>query len=151
MNTLKMLLIALTFSYLLACSTNDEPDDNNGNTYSSKELALHNGSKKLWKVNKQFFNGTDITSSFEDCVKDNIHVIDIHGNYDVDEGNTKCEPSDPDVMRGFYELNEDLTVISIDDRDTVIQATILDLKSGRFEYEWEAEGASYRRVLIPFD
>ncbi len=54
------------------------------------------------------------------CLTDNFITYFPNGNYEVNEGATKCDPNDPPALIGFWEMNREQTQISVE-IDGIIQ------------------------------
>jgi len=85
----------MAFSMLLtSCSKDDE----------EQQLTKTQMLVRKWKQSDLLIsqNGASYTSIFnfffEECEKDNIWEFKADGSFVVTEGNTKCDPADPDVF-----------------------------------------------------
>ncbi|MEP1094181.1 MAG: hypothetical protein ABJG78_03680 [Cyclobacteriaceae bacterium] len=104
MTKLKFLPLLLLFS---ACVENSpEPinksvlisgNDAFGKTYSISSIELELG-----------------TLQPHPCLTDNFITYFPNGNYEINEGATKCDPNDPPALVGFWEMNRDQTQLLVD-------------------------------------
>lgn len=60
-------------------------------------------------------DGQDVwDADYEDCEKDDITTFSSDGTFTIDEGATKCNPSDPQISdSGTWELSSDEKTITI--------------------------------------
>lgn len=104
MKKYKMLLLAaLLFA---ACSKDKtEPgsnnNNNNGNTPNKTPQELIIG--KWQFVSRYYTDHGD--NPFDDCTKDNFWDIQEGGIYAIDEGATKCDPSDEQRLPGTWSMD----------------------------------------------
>ncbi|GHN01092.1 hypothetical protein WSM22_25810 [Cytophagales bacterium WSM2-2] len=70
-----------------ACTKNNPPPSIN--------IALIS---KTWKLTGFTVGGTDMYSSISDCLTDNLFIYSADGKYKVDEGPTKCNSTDPQIV-----------------------------------------------------
>jgi hypothetical protein len=77
-------------------------------------------------------------ASIDDCVKDDIITFRADGTVVLDEGATKCDPSDPQVSSGMWAFQNDETVLTTSVgiaanievlNETTLQITFADLGS----------------------
>ena len=99
----KIFLIACSVLVLGACkkeeTTTGTNNNNNNNNNQSKETLLTNGSQKDWQVTKLVIGGVDMTGTFlEACNLDDLYRYKKGGTYEVWEGASKCNSSDPDMV-----------------------------------------------------
>lgn len=48
------------------------------------------------------------------CLTDNFITYFPNGNYEINEGATKCHPNDPPALIGFWDMNRDQTQLFVD-------------------------------------
>ena len=66
---------------------------------------------KNWKItaltmNPGYFGITDVLNGlFFDCEKDDIYEFNANGNFVLDNGSTKCAPTDPQTQTGSWNYN----------------------------------------------
>ena len=80
-----------------SCKKDEDNSSNtpsNTNTASKKELLT----AKPWKTTGLTIGGADLWSQFDACEKDNIYTFKTNGVYIDDEGATKCDPADPQIV-----------------------------------------------------
>lgn len=87
MNKIKSLLFSLVI-LAFSCKKNDPaPVPTNADLIS-----------KTWKLTAATLNGTDAFALLPDCIKDNLFIYTKSGNFTEDEGLTKCNVSDPQII-----------------------------------------------------
>ena len=64
---------------------------------------------------------TDEYTAFGTCFTDNIWTFNSNNSIAVDEGATKCDPSDPQVQTGSWQLTNNQTNLSFEGETYVIQ------------------------------
>ena len=64
---------------------------------------------------------TDEYAAFGTCFTDNIWTFNSNNSIAVDEGATKCDPSDPQVQTGSWQLTNNQTNLSFEGETYVIQ------------------------------
>lgn len=77
-------------SLLFACSKDNDAEPDGKNT----EL-ITSGS---WKFNTATASGVNISGFFDACQKDNIISFRADGSAILDEGDSKCDPGDPQTL-----------------------------------------------------
>ena len=82
---------------------------------------------------------TNIYSQMPACSKDDIVTFKSNGTYINEEGPSKCDPSDPDVIdTGTWTFNSDETKIIIDDGEGfTMDANILELTSSSMKITYD--------------
>jgi len=87
-------------------------------------------SAKTWKLTGATISGTDVFSSFDNCVKDNLITFAKNGTYTEDEGATKCNQSDPQTTVAQWSFQKSETEIDVSYPDnTVEKLTIVSLSA----------------------
>jgi len=78
---------------------------------------------------------TDVFASQEPCEKDNITFFTADSKYKVDEGASKCDPSDTQIQdQGTWSFNPAKTIITIDSNDGFSEViTIAELSASTFK------------------
>lgn len=113
----KIFLGAMALSLVLVACKKDEDSP-------SKSDLLTNGSTKTWVIDKIFINGVDITDQQESCTNDDNLVFRSDFTYEVNEGETKCDTSDTQVIdSGVWALIDNDTKIVVSDTATVLRLT----------------------------
>lgn len=101
----KITLFFLAVSMALAISSCKKDDDNNstpannnnsggGSNLTKTEMLT----AKKWKVVGLTVGGSDFYALFDDCDKDDTHEFKTDGTYINDEGATKCDPMDDQII-----------------------------------------------------
>ncbi|MEA3444121.1 MAG: lipocalin family protein [Bacteroidota bacterium] len=142
MKTLKTLIIvAIATSLFVFSSCNKDDDEPN-----KKEMLTANS----WKVtaftlDSLGFPILDIYQLMDDCNKDDLTIFNEDGTYESNEGPTKCNDADPQVIEeGTWTFNSDETQI-ITTSDTTQTMDIVTLNSSKLaiSYTEEEEGVVY--------
>jgi len=78
---------------------------------------------------------TDVFASQEPCEKDNITLFTADSKYKVDEGASKCDPSDTQILdQGTWSFNPAKTIITLDSNNGAPEAfTIAELSASTFK------------------
>jgi hypothetical protein len=104
-------LAVITASLLFVSCKKDDP------TKTSMDLLT----QRSWKIVADeervgtSGNWTDYFSSYSACEKDDETVFRTNSTYEINEGITKCDPSDPQVYQsGTWTFNSTNTVINLD-------------------------------------
>jgi hypothetical protein len=101
-------------------------------------LALPNG----WKISSATVSPaiggeTDFLKTMPACSKDNLIFFKKDGSYKTDEGSTKCDPSDPQVIEGTWSFISTKNLLSFtpsDPNNIALALTIVSLTSTSFVY-----------------
>lgn len=136
-------------SLIIACG-GGETDEPTEPEFTATELALHGGDSKYWVLNKELYNGNDITASYQTCELDNVYILDKYENYQIDAGPTTC-PNNPeaDLVRGYYELDEVNNLLTLGNNDTVYTANLIEVASDILKWNIEVEGEQIERTFKP--
>ncbi len=94
MKTTTLVVLAAAMVAISSCKKDENNTSNPSNNASKKELLT----AKKWKATGLTLGGTDFWPQIEDCDKDNINTFKTDGVYIEDEGATKCDPSDPQII-----------------------------------------------------
>lgn len=100
MKKISSLFIATLMAFTISsCSSDDDdnatPTNNNSGNNSPTKTEILTG--RTWKIVGATLDGQNIFDIFDDCDKDNIYQWKTNGDYVVDEGVTKCDPTDPQI------------------------------------------------------
>ncbi len=82
---------------------------------------------------------TDVFAFYDVCEKDNFYVFKRNGEYEVNEGASKCDASDPQVYTSHWQFSKNETEIILDG-DT---GKIEELTSSTLRISGEAQGQTY--------
>ena len=98
-NLLKLVFFCFAIFTYSACkkSSTDNP------TPKTKTEYLTSGSSKTWKISSaKFKNADNIEGDLllfkQDCIKDNVIIFKSTKAYEIQEGKTKCNATDPTIM-----------------------------------------------------
>jgi len=67
--------------------------------------------QSTWKFDNAKVAGTDISSLLDDCDKDNTVTFSSNGSGIVDEGTSKCDPTDPQTVDFSWNFNNNETTL----------------------------------------
>jgi len=92
--------------------------------------------------------GTTVTNVYAQlpaCVKDDLVIIQGNNTYLEDEGNSKCQGSDPQTVSGTWALNPAQTILSVSRDGDTESWSLSNLGKSEFtaEYEIEDGGVTY--------
>jgi hypothetical protein len=111
MKKLAYQILSTSFLLIVFFSACKKDKDNDG------EEQLTQGTWKVIKYEEKAGSAPyeETTSDYELCELDNIWKFTTDGNYEVTEGVSKCNISDPDVYQaGTWSLNSSNTVLTFD-------------------------------------
>lgn len=119
MNKFKLLPFLALVVVLVSCSKDDPK--------TSKTDLI----SKTWKTTSFTIGGQDVFSLYDACEKDNLVIIAKDGKYKEDEGLTKCNPADPQIIdSGTWSFLENETKLKIVYSDSSSETyTITELTS----------------------
>lgn len=137
----KITLLFLAFSMAALISSCKKDDDNTstpstggGSTAATKTEML---TAKNWKITAGTLGGQDIFSSSDECDKDDLHIFKTDGTYVNDEGATKCDPTDDQIIvTSTWKLIDNETKIEFDGET----GTIKELTSTKMVLEADFNG-----------
>lgn len=141
---MKKLIFLLTASFIIfciqACSKKDK-------TASKAELLTSGTWKLTTVVADEDGNGTyetDRFATFSDCYTDNIWSFTIAALVVMDEGPTKCAPTDPQTENGSWQFTQNETHLRINADEWKLE----ELTTGTLK--WKEEYAGGRSSLVTF-
>lgn len=129
--TRKTALVILTVAVIAGCKKDD-------NSSPSKTQLLTSGSWKLTAanadpaidINQDGVVENDIFAVLPTCFKDNLFIFKTNNTYVVDEGATKCNVSDPQIMESSnWKFSDNESNIMIGDPGSETIAQLLELSS----------------------
>lgn len=137
----KFIPAALVLIFLVtACSKKDKT--------ASKSELLTSGTWKLIAAEEDADgNGTYETDNyvfFDDCFKDNFYTFRTNGILEMDEGPTKCSPTDPQTETGNWQLTQNETHIKIDADEWIL----VELTNTTLRWKEDYGGGSSGRVTF---
>jgi hypothetical protein len=139
---MKSLLIVTIILAILTVSCKKE--DSN----PSKKDLLTSGTWKLTAVmNDDDANGIyefDVFASLPDCFKDNIHTFQNNGKFQVNEGQTKCDPIDPQTVIANWQLTQNETHLTINADEYKLE------ELSESTLKWKEEYSGGRSSLLTF-
>ena len=149
MKQLLYILAITSVSMVYSCGS-DGTDEEQQPEFTAMQLALHGGDSKFWILTQEKYNGVDITASYQACELDNVYIYDQYENQSVDAGPTTCENNpEPDVKRGYYELDEANKTLEIGNSDTIYVVNILNLSASELKWQIEVDGEMIERTFNP--
>lgn len=120
-----ILLIILTcLFFLMSC------DESGNQIISNRDLIAGSEAEgKTWRISTiEVELGALVPKS---CLTDNNITYFPGGQYEVNEGSTKCDPTDPPAYTGRWFFNKDETELTVQMGDSVKVWNILQLKSDK--------------------
>lgn len=131
-------LVAVMATLVSSCKKDDDNNSNNpsgGSSATKTEMIT----AKSWKVTGLTVGGQDFYSQMDACDKDDLHTFKTDNTYIYDEGASKCDPSDPQVIStGTWKFTENETKIEYDGET----ATIKELTSTKMVLEGDFLGST---------
>ena len=83
-----------------------------------------------WKMTGYIHNGIDVYgTAVPSCIIDNIITFSNTNSVTVDEGLTRCNPTDPQILTGTYSININQTQIALTHNGSTETDSILTLNS----------------------
>jgi len=112
----------------------------------SKQDLLTSGTWKLTAVvDDDDANGTyetDVFASLSDCFKDNYYTFRSNGEFELDEGPTKCDQMDPQTETASWQLTENETHLTINADEYILE----ELSASTLK--WKADYSGGRSSLL---
>ncbi|HTH55030.1 MAG TPA: lipocalin family protein [Cyclobacteriaceae bacterium] len=72
---------------------------------------------KTWKLTSSTINGNDLFSTLSSCTTDDLFIYTKDGKYTHDEGTTKCDTSDPQIVEtASWSLQQNLLTYTYPDQ-----------------------------------
>ena len=94
--------------------------------------------------NPTYFGITNYFALYDDCEKDDIIELKANNTWELTEGATKCDPSDPQVIAsGSYSVNASLTSITMFGETSAMELSGNTLKT---TYTFSDGGSTYTDV-----
>lgn len=111
---MKKILFALSAFALVLTSCDKDEDDNSEVT--TENLA---GAYKLVSMKMKVNNGPemDVTSSIDDCSRDDIQTLLVNGTYTITDAGVQCSPTTTDS--GTWSLQNTTTILIDSDPFTI--------------------------------
>ena len=139
-------LAMILFTAAVALSSCSKDDDDNNNNPSGPVINTANLTVKPWKATGLTIGGADFWSIAEECEKDNIYTFKTDNTYIEDEGATKCDSGDPQIIvTSTWSLINNNTRL-VYDGDT---ATIKELSSTKMVLESQVLGNTATATFAP--
>jgi len=143
MRTDKLLPLIIPFIIFSSC------EEHFSNSSSNQELIAGNNSfGKTWQIDQiEVDLGELIPKS---CIKDNFIKYYPDGTYEIGEGQSKCNPEDPQSFRGSWTFNRSQDELTIEIGDSVQVWNIIqlnDYKQTIFS-SFSEGGRTYRLISI---
>ncbi len=128
MKTNWMKLSALLFAGMFifaACSSEDDK--------TKTELLT----AQSWKATHIYIENVDVIGDFDECDADDLTTYFEDGNYQVDEGATKCDPENPQIVEeGTWSFNADETELTTVSDGLTMVYTIITLNESTLEVSY---------------
>lgn len=122
-------------------TTSTNPVDTNNTTNSS---LLAGDSSKFWKLKKLYLNGENIFSWLDSCYTDDLMKLYADKSYEMDEGKTKCNPSDEQIFdKGTWSLSENGDILSLRSDEGISDASILELTENTLKLRTTEDSSTF--------
>lgn len=141
MKKITILFLALSMAFTVT-SCNKDDDDNstpsNNNPGGSNLTKTEMLTAKKWKMTALTVDGQDFYALMDDCDKDDTHEFKTDGSYTYDEGATKCDPMDDQIIsQSTWKFTDNETKIEYDGEE----ATITELTETKMVLEGDFLGS----------
>lgn len=124
--TIFLLCVSFFIFFIQACSKKDKV------VVMSKTEMLTTGSWNLTAlVSDRDANGTyetDDYAGYSPCYKDNYSTFRTNGELEINEGPTKCSPTDPQTLIKHWQLTNNETKLVVDTENDLIELSNTTLK-----------------------
>jgi hypothetical protein len=141
MRKLTLLFLAISMAAFVSSCKKEEsstPANNNNTGGGSNLTKTEMLTAKKWKLVGLTVGGADFYSQFDDCDKDDTFEYKTDGTYIEDEGATKCDPSDPQVITtATWKFTDNETKLEADG----VTATIKELTATKMVLEGDFLGS----------
>lgn len=119
-----------------------------GRAVSGMEEELIAGeTSKTWVTSKMYLNGVEVTGLNDPCNRNDLTIFYRDGKVLYEEGATKCDPNDPDLIdQTRWHLSDDGRALIIGSKGNT---KIVKLTPSELILEEEQEGTVFREHLRP--
>lgn len=131
----KNLLLILTLAGAAVLNSCSKDDDNSSSTPTATKLQLLTAHG--WRLSTFLENGVDMTNAyFSACELDNIYTFYTDSLYSIDEGPTKCNPNDPQIIEtGTWAFGNNQNMVILDPGPNESNLDIVQLDANNFKYQ----------------
>ncbi len=135
MKTLNAIIYAIACIVLISsCKKDDETPS------VSKAELLAGKTSKAWRKTAGKENGSDYYTTLPTCYKDDITVFSANKNFEFNEGATKCDSGDPQIIEAdTWEFKSNETIINVFETDY----KILELTNTTLRVSYTDDGDQY--------
>lgn len=151
-------LIVLCTFILWACKKDDEDNNNNVGNSASKTQLLTSGN---WKQTSDYINPAvdadgdgdkenELFDFFEPCSKDDLLIFAANGTVTFDEGASKCNSDDPQIIdQSTWKFidNETKVVIGTGAYADTVQLTELSSTILKLNFSYKEDDINYTETL----
>lgn len=103
-----------------------------------------------WKMTGYIHNGEDVYGTVvRACIIDNIYTFSNTNILTVNEGLTKCNPTDPQTITGTYSINSSQTLLSATNNGDTEVDSILILNTTTFKYKQLSNNDIVTNTRVP--
>jgi len=120
--TMAFLRLSVLLLLLTSCTEDNPRPDSRVSLFAGSDA---NG--KTWQITQIEVSFGTVTPN--PCVTDNFITYYSNGNYDINEGATKCNPNDPPGVRGTWTLDDAEETMTVAIGDSIQTWTIEETKS----------------------
>jgi hypothetical protein len=138
-----IVLGAMLLSFVACKKEDPQPDDNNNNNSgNNKSSILTSGTWKLAASHTVLeYEGrtesSDLFAAMPQCMRDNIYTFNKDNTATLDEGASKCSPTDPQQRSaGTWALSQNDTKLKMTENGAVVNADVLTLNSTTLEVKY---------------
>ena len=143
-----LLGLALMASLVTSCKKEDAVGPAPAPAPPTQEQLLAGSDSKAWVISKLIMNGQDMTKAYKACMLDNQCVYKASGSYEMNEGDTKCNTSDPHIKStAQWKFSEDKKqlVYTYSDNSTY-KDNVLELTATTMRIGGSMNGGTYEMV-----
>lgn len=137
-------LILITAATSFSCAKeNDTPNPE----FENRPELLSGSTEKEWLFHQFFVENQDLTSSLENCKRDDLYRFFASKNYEKDEGVSRCTISSPQIIEsGTWYFNSAKTTLTFERSQNSFTVDIVSLTENELRVSQLVNGA--RHVLV---
>ncbi|MDI3322298.1 lipocalin family protein [Pinibacter soli] len=147
-------LLILAAAVIAGC----QKDDSSNNGGASKTQLLTSGN---WKLTSDYFDPAidydgdgrvenEVFNFYSACDKDDLLIFKTDGGLTLDEGTTKCSPTDPQVIQTTnwkFSNNESVILVGATGSEQSAQLLVLNATTLKIKVQFTELGVSYAETL----
>ncbi|WP_448519986.1 hypothetical protein [Rhodoflexus sp.] len=91
---------------------------------------------KRWRITEVTLNGQPFPSGIPSCVRDNVNIFFKANKFVRDEGPTRCNPTDPQMLEGVWRFNSTGTDLIFDYGNEIEIWKIIDITDTLLRFQF---------------